>query len=307
MIKILQRLISVLLLTVVLNLGFSTPSYALNYKDAIAYHRLTGTGRFEVMEKKGTLSNGDKADLVKATKVEEQPNLLSALKYAADRFENIGSNAQKIVEMSGGQINGNIAQRHPTQLEPFVYQIEVPYNDKGAKTKIEIIYQFAANSPGYIISQEIPEEGKSTIDNRLINNKDIGYAENYYTTHADTGDIPWSQMIKQDKKSLKKRNSEILDARTKLAGEGARFNVVKNNMSVIADTTRIYKVKSGKVYWVYMRDLWKYWAQVFRSRYGITNKEIATELDRDRWDNEFGPNRGLINSFQFKPSDIKIE
>ena len=63
------------------------------------------------------------------------------------------------------------------------------------------------------------------------------------------------------------------DSYTKLAGEGARFLCVRNNMARIKDNTVIWDT-SG--YGVMFSDLWKSWAWSFDKKFNISDDEIKT-------------------------------
>jgi hypothetical protein len=276
-----------------------------NFNDALKANKLKKVGGFKIFEKQGRLSNNLQADLLIATKVKKQKDLLSALQYAAARFEIIAKLAKQIYDIYGG-MNGAIYPRHPNQLEPFVYKISVPFTDGKTDKSIIIYYQFANATPGYVFKQELTGEGESVMTNVPNNVNTTGFAQTFFSTHADTGSKVLSKMIHQDPKKSQSSNSEILDARTKLLAEGARFNVVKNNMDKISDNTRIYMIKKGTVRWVEFRMLWQNWAGIFNSDYGIPDSVIARELERSSWPVGDGPYFASIKKAKLTSKDIKV-
>jgi hypothetical protein len=63
-----------------------------------------------------------------------------------------------------------------------------------------------------------------------------------------------------------------------LAGEGARWLLVRNNYATIADDSRIWTQHKGKVYYVSFKTLWLSWAGVFGFDYNIEDAVVADKL-----------------------------
>ena len=274
------------------------------FDQALDHHHIAGSGGYTQKKSQGLLFNGSAADLLVATKVAKQASMLDAVKYAAVRFATIGNLAARI-QAAGGVLNGTLNPRNGNGLEPFVYQITVPYKQDGADKEIGLWYQYAVGTPGYIIKEYQTDEGESNMAAAHVTNPtQAGYAPTFFSTHADTGATPLSTLVTQNPKLTRAQNEQRLDARTKLAGEGARFDVVKNNMDRIANDSRIYTIKAGKVYWVEFRKLWLNWAGVFNSGYGITDSTIAHNLLGVGW---VAPGVAITPLKKFKPEVKDIE
>jgi hypothetical protein len=226
------------------------------------------------------LFGGGSADLLVAKDPKEQDSLLSALRYAAEKFATIATNAKRIHDFRGG-LNGSIDRRHPTQMEHFIYQIKIPIKSKSKSKILTLRYQYANNSPGYIIYQELKDMGTNTseggaeITNLANDSRVKGYAKNYSSTHESTGKSLWKDLLEQDPKATEAENSKKLDARTKIAGEGARFRFIRDNIETISDDSRVYLRNGSNVLFVKMSELWQHWRSVFQSNYGIENQTIA--------------------------------
>ena len=247
---------------------------------------------------------GVDADLLVAKNVTSQNSLLLALRYASEKFETIAANAKRIQDFRGG-LSANIERRHPTQMEHFIYQIKIPIKSK----LLTLRYQYANNSPGYIIYQELKDtntsEGPANISNLPNNNPERGYATSYSSTHELTGNSLWKDLLDQDPNASQAENSKKLDARTKIAGEGARFRLIRDNIETISDNSRVYLIEGSNVLFVKMSELWTNWRNVFGSNYGIENKTIANAFLRSQ-----GWTTGLpytVKKQDFKPTVNDIE
>lgn len=69
------------------------------------------------------------------------------------------------------------------------------------------------------------------------------------------------------------------DAYTKLAGEGARFQCVRENMDRLTDNT-VFHIKN-ELEGVRFCELWKTWSATFHKKYNIQNNEIVSELSKE--------------------------
>lgn len=209
--------------------------------------------------------------------MQEQRSLLDAIKYTVDRFIPIAQ-AAKDMEMRLGLDGVVIGQKHPRKLDPFVYSITVPFGEARAGSEIEIRYQYCLGKQGYIIYQKVTNEGESTISD-IHNNKRVrGYATSFHQAHAATEGIKISDLVSQDRKLSQAKNSIRLDARTKLLGEGARWNCVRDNMDKITDFSKLYTIKGNEVFWIIFADLWKTWASNFDSMFGISDETVKDSL-----------------------------
>ncbi len=206
-------------------------------------------------------------------------NLLDAIKYSASRFSQVGSIAKDISTQDGGLVTlGNT--RDANKMYPFIFESTVRFKEGSEEKSIILGYKYANNTPGYVVYQEVTGEEMAEMSGVKNNEEQAGYAKTYFSSHNDSGDKKISKQINQIVTDKQSNNSLRLEARTKLAGEGARFDVVLNNMNALSDETPIYTVSgNGKnAHYIKFSELWKNWALVFGSKYGISNNVVAEKL-----------------------------
>lgn len=269
-----------------------------SFESRLEHHGWSVQNDFALIKNGGTLYLPNMGDLLIAKNIKHQPTMVSALQYAASRFSEIGNMANRIKAADGGMANAP-NPRNPNNMYPFVFQISVPFGKKDNTKTLTLKYQYANNATGYIIGQEVTGEGESDMTNAPNANAAPGFAGTYFSTHGDTGSTKLSDLIEQDSSLPEKENAERLDARTKLAGEGARFNVVKDNMSTISDRKIIYTEDKTHAYYIRFRSLWMNWAGLFNSAYGITNDQLAAQLlNPAAWNPNYAPTKikkGMLN------------
>jgi hypothetical protein len=276
-----------------------------SFQNRLEHHGWPLKSDYTFIKNGGTLYLPNMGDLLIARNVKHQPNMIAALQYAASRFSVIGNMANRIKAADGGMANAP-NNRNANTMYPFVYEISVPFGGKSNTKTLTLKYQYANNATGYIIAQDLTGEGASDMTNAPNANAAPGLANTFFSTHGDTGSTKLSTLLEQDATLPQKENAERLDARTKLAGEGARFNVVKENMATMSDRTVIYTEDKTHAYYIRFRSLWMNWAGLFQSKYGITNEKLATELKNpSAWNPNYAPKK--INKRNVKAlNGIKI-
>lgn len=262
-----------------------------SFENRLEHHGWSVQNGFTFIKNGGTLYLPNMGDLLIAKNVKHQPTMILSLQYAANRFSEIGNMANRIKAADGGMANSP-NPRNPNNMYPFVFQISVPFGKKDNHKTLTVKYQYANNATGYVIAQEVTGEGESDMTNAPNTNAAPGFAGTYFSTHGNTGATKLSDLIEQDSSLPEQENAERLDARTKLAGEGARFNVVKDNMATISDRTIIYTEDKTHAYYIRFRSLWMNWGGLFNSAYGITNDQLATQLINPAvWNLNYAPTK----------------
>lgn len=230
----------------------------------------------------GQLAGGGQADLVVAGALGKSANLGKALNQAADRFAEVGTktNAINAAYPNGGNFAAWNDGNTPNALEPFIYRLKVPYT-KGKKTnQIELDYQLANGYYGYVVRQkDTGDTSASTITPNALTNADTeGQVDTFNMAHASTGSQAVGTNLEQDTGRSRETNEARIDARTKLAGEGSRWLLVRNHSTTIADDSRIWTRHKGKVYSVSFKTLWLSWADVFAYGFDIPDAVVADKL-----------------------------
>jgi hypothetical protein len=282
------------------------------FSDALTDNKILPPRDYTEVSGGGTLATAvagaTEADLVTAKNTQESANIGKALNQAGDRFAEIGIKVNAILAGYGAGVfapwNGG---ETANMLEPFIYRIKVPYKKGNKKNHIELDYQSATAFRGYIVRQkDSDDESTSFIHNAGTSNPTIkGQVNTFNMAHANTGDQALSNNLKQEDSKSKETNEARIDARTKLAGEGARWLLVRNNYTTIADDSRIWTQHKGKVYSVSFKTLWLSWAGVFGFDYNIEDAVVADKLVNDgNWADT--PDVVKRNRWAAKKHDIEV-
>lgn len=262
-----------------------------SFSTALTDTGVSAPGAYTEVAGGGTLAGGGAADLVVASGLQQSASLDRALNQAAGRAAEVGNKANEIrrtapyAPAAGGMAGfapfaGGVT---PNALEPFIYRVKVPYR-KGSKVQqIELDWQQAPAFRGYIVRQkDSGDTSASTISPAgVAAPHETGQVDTFNMAHANTGPQTLSANLEQDAGKTHETNEARIDARTKLAGEGARWLLVRTHSGKIADDSRIWTQANGKVYWVSFRTLWLNWLSVFDSTYDIPDSEVATKLVND--------------------------
>lgn len=155
--------------------------------------------------------------------------------------------------------------------------------------KLSLKYQFRKNGvtegevggPGYIVSVEKTRKGGGSARGGMVNSQGAprpNTTDTYSNSHEPTAESPILNITyrEDDEADIKSKN---FDAYTKLAGEGARFKCVRNNIDTITDDTVFYA--NGQDKGVKFSQLWLTWSASFGKKYDIEDKEIAEKLVRE--------------------------
>ena len=165
--------------------------------------------------------------------------------------------------------------------ESFSAVITAKYKTStGSLVELDLTYNFMN---GQVSDDQVGGHGYITMVNRkkdkklesatMVNGNPTKPHEYSNKHNASVKSIIGDTSRKNGTNPKKAFEGEIPDAYTKLAGEGARFLCVRNNMAGIHDNTVIWN-SSG--YGVKFSDLWKSWAWSFDKKFNISDDEIKT-------------------------------
>lgn len=149
--------------------------------------------------------------------------------------------------------------------------------------KLSLKYQFRKNGvtkrkvggPGYIVLVEKTRKTKQNAVGKMKNISSVDTINTYSNAHEKTGKSRILDMTYREEGEADVR-SKNFDAYTKLAGEGARFKCVRNNIDRVTDDTVFYA--AGQTEGVKFSELWKTWSVSFQRKYDIEDSEIKGEL-----------------------------
>ena len=165
--------------------------------------------------------------------------------------------------------------------ESFSAVITAKYKTStGSPVELALTYNFMngqvppgqVGGPGYITMVNRTKGGKLVSATMVNGNPSPG---EYSNKHEESIDSIIGDTSRKNGTSPKKAfEGKIPDAYTKLAGEGARFLCVRNNMQNLNDNTVFWFGDCG----VKFSDLWKSWGWSFNKKFNITNDEICKAL-----------------------------
>lgn len=280
----------------------------LSFSAALTDRNITAPKTFTETDGGGQLALGaGTADLVVAGDVKESQNIGKALNQAADRFSEVGNKTNAILTAYGA---GNFAPRANPRtvgaLEPFIYRIKVPYKSGKKTNEIELDYQLANPFYGYVVRQKDTGDAAASVLSATgqTNPTSTGQVTAFNAQHADTGPQALGTSLTQDSKKSKETNEARVDARAKLAGEGPRWLLVRNNYTTIADDSRIWTQHKDKVYSVSFKTLWLSWASVFNYEFNIPDSVVADKLVSS---NDWAETPDVVKRNRWEPKNIDIK
>ena len=181
-------------------------------------------------------------------------------------------------------------------IDPFMFGVTVSFLDGGHDQRLELIFQHARQWTGYV---------EAIYDST---NTDTRAVPTMYDAHGEDALKGTSGIIGHHYRNLKFSNihekhpgnsttaapnilaltqgggEKNLDAYTKLAGEGARWQCVRNHAAKLRDDSLFYTAHGAdnkKVYAIDFKTLWITWAETFDKDYDIADKTVADKLKAD--------------------------
>ncbi len=191
-------------------------------------------------------------------------------------------------------------------LDPFHFWTSVFFEPKEGDTErfhqLLLGYQHAKNFTGYIEtvydssnpgaddyqSMYVSRGGERVTPGTKVGPKGAGERNPFYTNeHAGTH----GSKIEGKTGGT---DHEAVDAYTKIAGEGARWQCVRRHAANLSDDSRFFLTEEGKTYGITFKTLWLSWVRVFGKRYDIGDPEVATAI----WNKKFDSRDEVYN---FRP------
>lgn len=207
--------------------------------------------------------------------------------YARDKLRITDKNAKWTPKKT--DLNNQDA---PT-IDPFMFGVMVSFAGADQDERLELIFQHAKEWTGYVEAiydstnthtRAVP----SMYDSRAEATRKGGKAQgdehyrflkfsNVHEKHDGNSRAPAPNIL-----DLTTGGDEHnLDAYTKLAGEGARWQCVRKHASMLRDDSLFYTADPNsdtKVLAIDFKTLWITWAETFDKDYDITDKTVADKL-----------------------------
>jgi hypothetical protein len=240
--------------------------------------RLVDTGHtFSVIDNNLTKMN---ATLYSSNSIAEQVKDKSqALSAIANKAGGIAKNVNDVVSKSGGftRSTENMDKPDVATIDPFTHGHVQTYGEKylclmyqqthGFDGYVNGIEEGVIASPGNYGRNFAGAMGQERNQKANMDGVDEGDITRYSNIHdPNTGD---STLLEDSEKGR-----EGFDATTKLAGEGARFQWVLNNINTIKNDTRFtIGEHKGKTASITFQNLWCTWKDWFSGQYNISEEQ----------------------------------
>lgn len=216
-----------------------------------------------------------------AEPVEDKAQALSAI---ASKAGSIAKSVNGVVSKSGGFTRSaeNMDKPDVTTVDPFTHGHVQTYGEKylclmyqqthGFDGYVNGIEEGVVKSPGNYGRNFAGAMGQKRNQQAKLDGVEEGDATRYSNIHDPiTGD---GTLLEDSEKGI-----EGFDATTKLAGEGARFQWVLNNISTIKNDTRFtIGVHRGKTASITFQNLWCTWKDWFNGQYNISEDQQRETL-----------------------------
>ena len=180
-------------------------------------------------------------------------------------------------------------------VDPYFLYVTIRYGRSEHKEleQLDVVFQHAPKFTGYV--EQIMDTGnKATKDypSMFDLNDEVGGSK------VKPGDVVGERNLKYSNSHHRGDLSAIatqtggddeksLDAYTKIAGEGARWQAVRAHARALKDSTRFYTADPAAgthVFAVNFVTLWKSWSSAFGKQYDISNATFASKLINNRGD-----------------------
>lgn len=226
----------------------------------------------------GNISNGkEKSDgiLCEKINVKNEDTKENCLKNISEKAAEIGNNTPINTNWetseSGACIYNDV---NSTKMNPFQVPIQSVFPvTQDEDYTIILYYHFGPFNHGYIV--QIYDNGSNGIMSYEQMLSEGEYRNIHNTTQNDT-------ILNQ---TNDKNDNIKFDSYTKLAGEGARFQCVRNHIKKIRNNSKFFTFKTKQnqnnrrqIKYVYFHTLWSSWGDKYNHKFNIPNNEVINKL-----------------------------
>lgn len=194
--------------------------------------------------------------------------------------------------------NENLDDNSLNKVDPFFYEAIVQMDIGDETQSLGLFYQHAAQWTGYVEAIFDPtNDAAHDFPTMFDKNEDTTVAK----SDKNLRNPKYSNVHDQDLSGTSPKLIDLtegdeeknFDAYTKIGGEGARWQCVRNHASAIQDTSYFFvKVNpllpNSDVYAVTFKDLWLSWKDTFGKKYNIDDAIVAGHLRGDTLIRSFG-------------------
>jgi hypothetical protein len=175
-----------------------------------------------------------------------------------------------------GRINATWrANANVPPIDPFLYRAQGTIDDEN----FSVSFQHSHDWPGYVTHiQDGGAAASMRLNGAIQNPNDAGIPDQFGRKHHETGNDNLANDLTLNALDPRVDNERRLDSMTKLAGEGARFICVRNNLAIMTDKSRFYVIGADQTKYVTLEDLWSSWSTGFGKRNNISIADVRAEI-----------------------------
>lgn len=205
-----------------------------------------------------------------------QGNRTAALTKASEHAAVVGN---RTVGLEWTKDDANFNDDGAASLDPFLFKVTVPFGkteeDKSPEL-LELTYQHADRWTGYVTGIEDTTNDATKGGVKMVNGReDTSHTKGTYGNEHDQGKTA-STNVASDTDGDKEEN---LDAYTKIAGEGARWQCVRNHAANLQNDAMFFTAVDEKnVAVVTFVELWLNWVGAFGPRYDIPDSDVVKAM-----------------------------
>ena len=185
----------------------------------------------------------------------------------------------------------NLKGAEPKKLDPWIHKVVVPYAGEGGDQTLTMEFQHTKGFDGYVC--KVADSGNAALNKARegrprANSRGAAMYMGAISASAPTipGNADFSNLHDQVGPSAGQNLLELskggghaaADAYTKLAGEGARFVCVRENMAKLRNDSYFYYEDAGVNYGITFAKLWVSWEKNFKKAYNVPNATIVAKL-----------------------------
>jgi hypothetical protein len=210
----------------------------------------------------------------------------------AERIWGIGDSNEKWTKKSSP-----LNDQRLRSVDPFFYEGLAKWgsNEEGyGEEFVGFLFQHAAAYTGYVeaildtsnpSAQGVPTMYDAYAEQRLKGAVTADRNLKFSNIHAAEGAIAKTNLLTLSERGGQEKH---LDAYTKIAGEGARWQCVRNHASKLTNTSRFFTIgrTKGKAWAVTFNSLWLGWRDYFAKKYDISDRTVADKLKSTDLGNE---------------------
>ena len=161
-------------------------------------------------------------------------------------------------------------------LDPLLYKAKMTFGDPHAPEQLSVVFQHAKAKTGYVVKIE-DSTNSATTGGATMYEKADG-PKRPTDKFSNEHDVAVGGNLVAQTSGPDEHN---LDAYTKIAGEGARFQCVRRHTAHLQNDSIFFTAQAGdtsKVVGVEFQQLWKKWNQAFKKRYDVPDAEVAASI-----------------------------